>query len=83
MVRSLAYRISTKVLGLAALPLSDADFNALKAQGNAGERFEWFKQKKDAAFLGLLANQDPPRPGVSDIKLKDTILYFTPNFPTK
>jgi magnesium-transporting ATPase (P-type) len=55
-----------RVLGLAALPLSDPDFNALKAKGNAGERFEWFKTQKNAAFLGLLANQDPPRPGVSD-----------------
>jgi magnesium-transporting ATPase (P-type) len=55
-----------RVLGLAALPLSDADVAALKGQKNAGDRLTWFKSNKNAAFLGLLANQDPPRPGVSD-----------------
>merc|ERR1719353_665272 len=43
-------REALRVLGLAALPLSDADISALRAEENAGNRLAWFQKQKNAAF---------------------------------
>merc|ERR1719240_257893 len=55
-----------RVLGLGLLPLTDKDVQALSQCGKADERSAFLVGKASGYFLGIIGNQDPPRPGVGD-----------------
>merc|ERR1712137_235805 len=55
-----------RVLGLGILPLNGRDMESLSQCAKADERNAFLVGKASGYFLGIIGNQDPPRPGVGD-----------------
>jgi len=54
-----------RVLGAGILTLDEDNLKTLRSIEKAEDRQTWFAEQKRACFLGLIGNQDPPRPGVA------------------
>ena len=54
-----------RVLAAGAMPLGEKELSALQSMDKADDRLTWFKEQRKACLVGLIGNQDPPRPGVA------------------
>merc|ERR1719434_242640 len=54
-----------RVLAAGVMPLGEKELSALQSMDKADDRLTWFKEQRKACLVGLIGNQDPPRPGVA------------------